>query len=122
MTNKMIGNTWRKNGLCAKLGSALAVLLLSVAAYAADLGAAKSAGVIGEREDGYVGFVTGAPADDVRTLVQDVNDQRRAEYERIAAANSITREQVEALAGKKAIEKTASGEFVYVAGAWQKKP
>lgn len=91
-------------------------------ALGADLGSAKSAGVIGEREDGYVGFVTASPADDVRSLVQGINDQRRAEYERIAAANGIAREQVEALAGKKTIAMTASGEFVFVGGSWQKKP
>jgi len=98
------------------------LLATAFTANAADLGSAKGAGAIGEREDGYIGFVSESPADDVRALVQSINDQRRAEYERIAAANGITREQVEALAGKKTIEKTATGEFVYIGGGWQKKP
>ncbi len=99
-----------------------AMLLASSLVWAADLGTSKSAGVVGEREDGYIGFVEPAPAADVVTLIQTVNDQRRAEYERIAAGNGLTRDQVEALAGKKAIERTASGEFIFVGGAWQKKP
>jgi len=101
----------------------LAVMLLaSSVAWAADLGISKSAGVVGEREDGYIGFVEPLPAADVVTLIQTVNDQRRAEYERIAAGNGLTRQQVEALAGRKAIERTASSEFIFVGGAWQKKP
>lgn len=119
---KIHGKSKRTVGVVRRLISGAALLVFSVFVWAADLGSAKSAGIIGEREDGYVGFVTATPADDVRTLVQGVNDQRRAEYERIAGANGISREQVEALAGKKAIEKTAAGEFVFVGGAWQKKP
>ena len=99
-----------------------AMLLKSSFVWAADLGESKVAGVVGEREDGYIGFVEATPAADVTTLVQTVNDQRRAEYERIAAANGLTREQVEALAGKKAIERTEIGGFIFVGGAWQQKP
>lgn len=114
----------QKNGIrmFRDLVAGAVLLTVSMLAFGADLGSAKSAGVVGEREDGYVGFVTESAADDVRTLVQGINDQRRAEYERIAAANGISREQVEALAGKKTIDMTASGEFVFVGGSWQKKP
>ncbi|MCP5179187.1 MAG: YdbL family protein [Pseudomonadales bacterium] len=101
------------------LGSASLVLV--AAAWAADLGASKSAGLVGEREDGYVGYVNTVPAD-VQTMVQNINNQRRAEYERIAATNNLSRQQVEALAGKKAIDKTASGEYVFIGGQWQRKP
>ncbi len=99
-----------------------AMLLTSSFVWAADLGKSKDAGVVGEREDGYIGFVEASPAADVTTLIQTVNEQRRAEYERIAAANGLKREQVEALAGKKAIELTASDEYIFVGGEWQKKP
>jgi uncharacterized protein len=102
--------------------AAVAFVLISAWAIGAELGESKDAGVIGEREDGYLGYVTETPAKDVVELVQGINDQRRAEYERIAAANGITREQVEALAGKKAIEKTAAGVFIFVGGEWQRKP
>ena len=99
-----------------------AMLLTSSFVWAADLGESKDAGIVGEREDGYVGFVEATPSADVATLIQTVNDQRRAEYERIAEANGLTREQVEALAGKKAIERTQSGGFIFVGGEWQTKP
>ncbi len=99
-----------------------AMLLTSPFVWAADLGESKDAGIVGEREDGYIGFVEATPAADVTTLIQTVNDQRRAEYERIAEANGLTREQVEALAGKKAVERTESGGFIFVGGEWQAKP
>jgi len=102
---------------------ALAVMLtLSGLAWGADLAGSKSAGLIGERADGYIGFVSASPPADVVELVQSINDQRRAEYERIAAQNGITREQVEALAGQKATDRTPSGEFVFLNGGWSKKP
>jgi uncharacterized protein len=99
-----------------------AMLLTSSFVWSADLGESKDAGLVGEREDGYIGFVRPTPPADVTALIQTVNDQRRAEYERIAASNGLTREQVEALAGRKAIERTESGGFIFVGGEWQKKP
>ncbi len=39
-------------------------------------------------------------------LVSDINEKRRAAYERIAKQNGITLDQVANLAGQKAIEKT----------------
>ena len=41
--------------------------------------------------------------------------------ERIAAKNGLQRGQVEALAGQKAIERTAPGSYVYRGGNWARK-
>jgi len=91
-------------------------------ASAMDLRAAKQAGFVGERLDGYLGLVRQAP-DDVRALVREVNRKRRARYRQIAAKSGVDLHQVELLAGKKAIAKTPSGLFVQSpAGNWVRKP
>ena len=90
-------------------------------AFSAELNQAKSAGHVGERADGYLGLVNqNAPAD-VVSLVKEVNNKRRAEYQRIASSNELTLEQVEALAGKKAIERTGAGGWIMTNGGWQQK-
>ena len=55
------------------------------------------------------------------SLVKDVNDKRRAEYQRIARSNELTLEEVEALAGRKAIERTAAGGWIRTNGGWRQK-
>ena len=101
--------------------SALAIVALvsSACALALDLQIAKQQGLVGETESGYLAVVTGGA--EAKQLVADINAQRRAEYERIAKQNGISVASVEALAGKKAIEKTPAGMLVNVGGQWQKK-
>jgi uncharacterized protein len=102
----------------------LATLLLighALAALAADLTEAKAAGLVGERADGYLGLVVEAAPGDVKALIIDVNARRRAEYARIAAENGIEQSQVEAVAGRKAIERTAPGGWILLNGGWQRK-
>ncbi|MEZ5557978.1 MAG: YdbL family protein [Pseudomonadales bacterium] len=96
-------------------------LLLGVSALAADLDQAKRDGLVGERADGYLGLVVDSVPRDVADLVEEVNAKRRAEYQRIADSNSLELSQVEALAGKKAIERTAAGGWVRFNGGWERK-
>ena len=101
-------------------------LVLSLGGYAhgaeLSLGDAKQQGLVGEQYDGYLGAVASSPTPAVRSLVTKVNGKRRAEYERIAAANNISRADVEALAGKKSIQKTAGGNYVKAEGqSWRQK-
>ncbi len=98
----------------------LLALLLALPALALDLQEAKSQGLVGETAAGYIAPVTGA-SPQVQALVDDINRQRRAEYERIARANNISVADVEALAGKKAIERTPAGQYVNVDGNWRRK-
>ena len=95
--------------------------MVSSAAFAADLDQAKRDGLVGERADGYIGLVDTSASADVRALVADVNEKRKAEYQRIAAGNNLEVAQVEALAGKKAIERTQTGGWILRNGGWQKK-
>lgn len=99
----------------------LALVLVTSAAFAATLDQAKSDGLIGERTDGYLGLVDATASVDVVKLVTDVNEKRKAEYQRIAKANDLTMGQVQALAGKKALNKTRSGDWILVNGGWQHK-
>ena len=94
------------------------------AAVAADisLADAKRQGLVGEQYDGYLGVVASGVSSDVSRLVSDVNSKRRAEYERIAKSNQISRSDVEVLAGEKALQKTAAGHYIKLQGQdWQKK-
>lgn len=101
----------------------LPIVALSLASFAfgADLDQAKSAGLVGERADGYLGLVKQDVPTDVVNLVKEVNDKRRAEYQRIARSNDLTLEQVQALAGKKAIERTPPGGWIRTNGGWHQK-
>jgi uncharacterized protein YdbL (DUF1318 family) len=84
--------------------------------------AAKAAGKIGERPDGLVGPVGSAPAADVLQLVAQINQERRAQYAKIAAQNGATAEQVGAVAGQELVARTPGGQYVLSeSGTWVKK-
>jgi uncharacterized protein YdbL (DUF1318 family) len=94
-------------------------LMMAAPAFALDLGEAKSKGLVGETNSGYLAAVK--PSNDVNSLVRDINGQRKAHYEKIAKKNKISLEAVEVRAGKKAIGKTPSGQYVNTGGGWKKK-
>ena len=100
---------------------ALAALLLALAlpASALELGDAKDRGLVGETASGYIAAVK--PSAEVDALVRDINNRRRAQYQKIADKNKISLEAVEARAGQKAIEKTPAGQMVDPGSGWQKK-
>jgi len=108
----------------ARLLRQFSFLLLLCAAggvHALELDEAKRAGLVGETMEGYLAAVDSSPSAEVAALVEEVNGKRRAEYERIARANDIDVAEVEALAAKKAIEKTRPGGWVRVNGTWRQK-
>ncbi len=94
--------------------------ICSMTAFALDLDAAKSQGLVGERPDGYLGVVHGGSAEAV-ALVKDINYKRRLVYEEIAAKRGTSIEAVEATAGAKAIEKTEPGNFILKGDHWVRK-
>lgn len=103
-----------------RLGSSVALLFAALSLYAIDLDTAKADGLVGERADGYLGAVHADSSAEVQSLITEINDKRRVVYERIAEQNKIPLSDVEVLAGKKAIEKTDAGGWVYT-GQWQQK-
>ncbi|HAQ25224.1 MAG TPA: DUF1318 domain-containing protein, partial [Pseudomonas sp.] len=50
-----------------------------------------------------------------------INQARRAEYDRLAQKDGSSVSDVEAIAGKKAIEKTPPGQIIQLNGSWVKK-
>lgn len=98
----------------------LGALLFSPGLWALELHDAKNQGLVGETLSGYLAPV-GSVTPEISALVSSINSQRKAEYQRIAQKNNIAVKDVEALAGKKAIEKTPAGQYVNVTGQWQRK-
>lgn len=112
-----------KNKYAMKLLAALTVCLWFAAmpVNAADLGQAKAAGLVGELMNGYLGLVDGNAPADVKAMVDSINAQRRAEYQRIAAKNGVPAEEVAKLTAQKVINQTAPGQFVQTPSGWQKR-
>ena len=109
-----------------KLGTLLMALCLALPAAAMSLneamsalGQAKASGLLGERPDGYLGVVQSSGQ--AEEIASQINQARRAEYHRLAQKNGISVSDVEAIAGKKAIEKTPPGQFIMLNGNWTKK-
>lgn len=81
--------------------------------------AARSAGQVGEKMDGYIGVVGGStPA--LQRIVDDINIKRRAVYAEKARAANATLEEYALTAGCLAIARTAAGEkYQAPDGSWQ---
>lgn len=92
----------------------------SFSIYAIELDTAKADGLVGERADGYLAAVNPSASAEIRALIDDVNAKREAQYQRIAQKNGIPIEDVEVLAGKKTIEMTESGGWVFI-DEWRQK-
>lgn len=97
----------------------LAMTLFALPASALDLRQAKSQGMVGETPSGYLGAVKPSPA--VNSLINDINAKRKAAYQNIAKKNGTPLSTVEQLAGKKAIDETPGGQYVFVGGKWVRK-
>lgn len=104
-------------------GMALALLALAAPASAQQrdpaYAAARAAGEVGEKTDGYLGFPV-APSADVRHMADDINIKRKAIYAERAQANGSTVETYAFTAGCQAIARTAPGEkYQAPDGSWQ---
>ena len=97
----------------------LSAACLSFSAWAISLDDAKSQGLVGEDSSGYLGLVVQNA--EAKTVVDEINAKRKAQYLKLAKKNNLSLAQVEALAAAKTIEKTQAGHFVEVNGEWVKK-
>lgn len=80
--------------------------------------AARASGQIGEKMDGYLGFV-GSPSPALRALVEDLNIKRRANYTERARATSSTVEEYALTQGCILISRTVPGEkYQAPGGGW----
>ena len=101
----------------------ICLMLLGInTAFGLSLQEAKTTGLVGERNDGYVGYVVVPPQDDVKALVKLVNNKRRATFSDSAKRNSLKTEQVAKLFYQRALEATVTGNYYQDAsGVWMKK-
>ena len=119
-TTRMKMTTMQK--YLSKFALLLALLTFPMSALALTLDEAKTSGLVGEQSDGYLGSVSSNTTAEVRAVLADINGKRKAKYEQIAKENNTELSTVEALAGKKLIEKTSTGNYVKVdGGPWMKK-
>lgn len=95
-------------------------LLTTASVFALTLHEAKEAGLVGKTAEGYLAAV-GDPSHEVRGLIEDINTKRRAEYQAISIQTGAELQAVEALAGKKAINKTPRGQYIHLGDKWQRK-
>ncbi len=108
----------------ALAGAFAAVLAAGIAVPALaqrdpEYAAAKAAGQIGEKPDGFLGIV-GAETADLRRIVNDINIKRRAVYAQKAQENNATLEEYALSTGCQLILKTSPGEkYMAPDGSWQ---
>jgi len=97
------------------------VLFASVpaAAQTPAVDAARAAGVIGERYDGYIGVSAPASAA-VRSQVASINIQRRTLYSRLAASKGASPQDVGITAGCQLLSRVGPGQaYMWADGAWR---
>ena len=97
--------------------AALMALLLAVPAAAQSspaIRAAKAAGQVGERYDGFLGYAAASPAA-VRREVEAVNIRRRAHFARLAAAKGVSPQEVGITAGCVTLSSVEAGEAYLLA-------
>ena len=103
----------------------VAALLLAFAfqsAWAIDIHSAKEQGLVGEANSGYLAAVVAAPSAEVKALVTDVNEKRKAEFKRTAEKTGATLVQVQARFYELAVQRTEPGHYYQDAsGSWKQK-
>ena len=107
----------------AAAGAILGALVLTapVAAQQRDpaYAAARAAGQVGEKTDGYLGYPV-PPSPEIRRMAEDINIKRRAVYARKAAENKVTVEDYAFTSACLLIADTAPGEMYQAPnGTWQ---
>ncbi len=80
---------------------------------------ARSSGLVGEKTDGYLGFVS-PPTAAIKALVDDINIKRKAAYTKEAVTNGATVEEMALRSGCRQIgERTVPGErYQLPSGVW----
>lgn len=109
----------------AMLAGSLALAVLAVSAPASAqqrdpaYAAARAAGQVGEKTDGFLGYPV-APSAEVRKIGEDINIKRREVYAQKAAAQKATIDDYGFTSGCQLILATAPGEkYQAPDGSWQ---
>lgn len=94
-----------------KLFTLFAAMAVVCSAWALDIDTAKSQGIVGEQQDGYLGLVVKNSA--AEKLVTEVNAQRKIKYQEIAVKRGTQLSAVEKFAGSKLTEKAMAEKQFY---------
>jgi uncharacterized protein YdbL (DUF1318 family) len=105
-----------------KKGLILALIAAApAAAQTPAVDAARSAGSVGERYDGYLG-IAGAASGAVRSQVATINIQRRSLYSNLAASKGVSPQDVGVTAGCQLLARVSVGEsYMWADGAWRRR-
>ena len=85
------------------------------------LDSARRAGAIGERFDGYMGYVV-TPSAALRSQVDAINIRRRALYANLAARKGVSPQEVGITAGCQLLARVEVGQaYLLTDGAWRRR-
>ena len=112
-----------RKSLAVATAAGLAFGAVSMPAFAQNrdpaYAAARAAGQVGEKMDGYLGYVT-SPAPALRAVVEDINIKRRALYAQKAQEQHATVEDYAFTSGCLLISQTRPGEkYQAPNGSWE---
>lgn len=83
---------------------------------------AKAAGQVGEQPDGYLGLVDESAPEQIKKMVIDTNERRKARYTEVSKKRGSSVESVEQMAGEKFAKRAKPGELLRAPdGTWTKK-
>ena len=106
-----------------RLAFGAALLMIGPAAIAQTpaVNAARTAGIVGERYDGFVG-VAAPPSAIVRSQVGTINIQRRTLYSNLATSRGVSPNEVGITAGCRLLARVKVGEAYMLAdGVWRRR-
>ena len=101
----------------------LAALMIGCAAVAQTpaVDAARRAGSVGERFDGYLGYAS-SPAAAVRSQVDAINIRRRSLYSNLAASRGVSPQEVGITAGCQLLRRVQVGQaYMLSDGVWRRR-
>ena len=103
------------------IAAAIAAIALPAVAQTPAVNAARAAGIVGERYDGYLGIVGAAPAN-VRSQVASINIQRRSIYSNLAASRRASPRDVGITAGCELLGRVGVGQaYLWADNQWRRR-
>jgi uncharacterized protein len=103
-------------------GVALAVAAPLAAQTVTSLVQARAAGQVGERYDGYLGYVVTPSSAMVRSQTEAINIRRRALYTDLARRRGVSPQEVGITAGCALLGRVAAGEsYLLGDGVWRRR-
>ena len=103
------------------LAAVAAAAAAPVAGQTPAVNAARQAGIVGERYDGYLG-IAGAASPTLRSQAATINIRRRSLYSNLAASKGVAPQEVGITAGCQLLARVQVGEAYLLAdGMWRRR-